>query len=212
MPHPPRRSLAFFLAAALALTAAACGGDNAPPAPEATVEPAPEPAYEQADPAPENLSTGQPEMVDVTREIAGQVTIGMSQEEVETLLGAGATSANLSPDMGPEARSLTWIGPESRALSVVFDVDGVIMTTFTDLRQMDEAADAVTLANYSALSAGMSLDEVEAIMGLPPMAISTVETDGLLTDTVTWISGDGAGVVVVLAAGEVVSVSPVGLD
>jgi hypothetical protein len=138
---------------------------NAPaPAPVATA-PQPAPAQPAAEPAAAPRPAQQ--RMGVTAAAFAAVRPGMTLEEVNTLIGSPGKLGSSSEFGGSRSEGYTWSGRNMSAIIVTFRNGRVAGGLQSGLYGQPSAGAAATLAKFSQLKEGMTLEEVSRIMGGP---------------------------------------------
>jgi outer membrane protein assembly factor BamE (lipoprotein component of BamABCDE complex) len=149
----------------------------------------------------------------ITIDYYNQLKIGMTYEEVKTVMGSeGKSDKELYNTSGDSSQTrYHWLNPDNTGISVVFDQDNRVRSIVTHNlneyvmggdpipSQTPEGQTLATRQQYYQLQMGMTYDQVSSIMGTEGKPNPSFNPDGdeNFKTSYEWMNPDGSGIKVI---------------
>ena len=134
--------------------------------------------YTMAAPFYREWASAAPSRLGVTAAAFAAIRPGMTLEEVNALIGSAGTQASSTEIGGSRSAGYTWSGRGGNAIILSFLNGRVAGGLQSGLYGQPSAGAAATMAKFSQLKEGMTLEEVSRIMGGPGRLTSFTDIGG----------------------------------
>jgi len=222
-----RRILLIGIVIILVFVSIGCGGGNGGSTQPRAQAPAPvaeaaEPATEQGPETPVvdiQPEAPQPRALGVTGEAFALLRNGMSIAEVQEIIGVTPFSETNTEMLGTTTTIIMWVGSGFSSITVMFTNGSASSISQMGLQVEPHqgeapptiAAGGVNAETFALLRNGMSISEVQEIIGVAPSSESTTELLGTTTTMIMWIGSGFSSITVIFTNGYASSISQMGL-